>query len=59
MSKVTLIEAALFLLIAGNFIVLVIAVVLPWLKEAFRKPPRYEAVIIPFARPMRRGGRHE
>ncbi|SCB30509.1 hypothetical protein [Rhizobium lusitanum] len=51
-------EATIFIIIAANFIVCVIAVILPWLKEAFRKHPKHEAVIIPFARQERRGGRH-
>lgn len=50
-------EASLFVFIAGNFTVCVLAVARPWLMEAFRKPPQHQAVIIPFARPSRRGGR--
>ncbi|WP_271024937.1 hypothetical protein [Rhizobium sp. RCAM05973] len=58
MSKDTILQAFIFFVIAGNFIVCVIAVILPWLREALTKRPRHEAVIIPFARPSRRGGRH-
>ncbi|WP_272955545.1 hypothetical protein [Rhizobium rhizogenes] len=36
----------------------VLAVIEPWLREVFRKPQRHEAIILPFARPSRRGGRH-
>ncbi|NTJ46874.1 hypothetical protein G6K93_07580 [Agrobacterium rhizogenes] len=50
--------AAASIVIAANFIFLVLAVIEPWLSEVFRKPPRHEAVILPFARPKRRGGRH-
>ncbi|NTG07211.1 hypothetical protein [Rhizobium rhizogenes] len=51
-------QALAFFIIAANFIFLVLAVIEPWLSEIFRKPPRHEAVIIPFTRPTRRGGRH-
>ncbi|HEY0120613.1 MAG TPA: hypothetical protein VGC14_02435 [Rhizobium sp.] len=53
-----ILEAFVFFVIAANFIFCVLAVIEPWLREAFRKPPRHEAVILPFARPSRRGGRH-
>lgn len=58
MIRITLLEVFLFLIIAGNFIVCVLAVVRPWLMEAFRKQEHKSAVILQFARPARRGGRH-
>lgn len=51
----TLLEASAFIFIAGNFIVCVVAVALPWLREAFHKHPHHEAVILQFARPERKG----
>lgn len=55
----TILEASAFIFIAGNFIVCVVAVALPWLKEAFHKHPHHEAVILQFARPERRGGHRD
>ena len=52
-------QAFLFISIVSSFLVLWAIAVTPFIRNAFRKPPRYEAVIIPFARPMRRGGRYE
>jgi hypothetical protein len=54
----TILQTAAFTIIALNFIVCVLAVVHPWLMEAFRKQERQSAVILQFARPARRGGRH-
>lgn len=51
-------QATAFAIIALNFIVCVLAVVRPWLREAFRRQERQSAVILQFARPDRRGGRH-
>ena len=58
MSDIIL-QAFVFFVIAANFIVLVVAAVRPWLMEAFRKHPQPQAVIIPFARPSHRRGRHD
>lgn len=51
-------QAFLFAVIALNFIVCVLAVIRPWLMEAFHKPVRHEAVILQFHPRRRNGGFH-
>jgi hypothetical protein len=58
MIKDILIQAMLFGFIVSSLLVLWAIAITPFIREAFRKHPRREAVIIPFARPDRRGGRH-
>ncbi len=57
MMAVTL-QSIIFFTISINFIVCVLAVIRPWLIEAFRKPVRHEAVILQFRPRTKRGGFH-
>jgi hypothetical protein len=52
------VQAILFGVIIASFIVLWAVAIKPFVLAAFRKHPKHEAVIIPFARQERRGGRH-
>jgi hypothetical protein len=51
-------QAIIFAVIALNFVVCVLAVIRPWLIEAFRKPVRHEAVILQLRPRVRRGRFH-
>lgn len=55
---ITILQTGAFVIIALNFIVCVLAVIRPWLMEAFHKPVRREAIIIQFRPRRRNGGYH-